>query len=109
LGTLLRICKKEGFDPFDMKGSWGGAIGSVQFMPVNLKYAVDGDGDGRVALSEWPDAIMSVANYLKTLGKYDSTNIGRHRALLRYNPSKEYASGVMLLADAIWKRQLNGE
>lgn len=109
LAALLRVCKKQGLDPFDMKGSWGGAIGSVQFMPVNLKYAVDGDSDGNVNLSQWPDAIMSVANYLKILGKYDTTAAGRNRAILRYNPSKEYTAGVMLLADTIWQRHLNGE
>ncbi|HOX41338.1 MAG TPA: lytic murein transglycosylase, partial [bacterium] len=91
MATLLRVCRKTGLDPFSMKGSMGGAIGSVQFMPVNLKYAVDGDADGKVNLSQWPDAIMSVANYLRTLGKYDATDAGRNRAILRYNPSKEYA------------------
>lgn len=109
LAALLRVCKQQGLDPFAMKGSWGGAIGSVQFMPVNLKYAIDGDSDGKVNLSQWPDAIMSVANYLKVLGKYDTSEAGRNRAILRYNPSKEYAAGVMLLADTIWQRHLNGE
>jgi membrane-bound lytic murein transglycosylase B len=107
--ALLRFGKKTGQDPFDMKGSWGGAIGSVQFMPANLKYAVDGDGDGKLNLSDWPDAIMSAANFLKIRGKYDSTNAGRKRAFLRYNPSLEYANGVMLLADTIWKRHMDGE
>lgn len=109
LAALLRYCKKTGFDPFDIKGSWGGAIGNVQFMPANLKLAVDGDRDGKLDLNQWPDAIMSAGNYLKIRGKYDSTDAGRRRALIRYNPSSEYADGVMLLAEAIWKRHLNGE
>lgn len=109
LAVLLRVCRKEGLNPLDMKGSWGGAIGNAQFMPVNLKYAVDGDMNGKINLSQWPDAIMSVARYLKMLGKYDATDEGRKRALLRYNPSREYAAGVMLVADAIWQRHLNSE
>lgn len=109
MAALLRFCKKSGFDPFDIKGSWGGAIGNVQFMPANLKYAVDGDRDGKLDLTQWPDAIMSAANFLKIRGKYDLTEAGRKRALLRYNPSSEYVDGVMLLAETIWKRHLNGE
>lgn len=109
LAMLLRTCKQAGLNPFDMKGSMAGAIGSVQFMPANLKYAVDGDSDGRVDLSVWPDAIMSVANYLKVVGNYESSTTGRNHAFLRYNPSKEYAAGVMLLANTIWQRYQNGE
>jgi len=109
LAALLRICKKSGIDPFSLKGSWGGAIGSVQFMPVNLKYAIDGDADGKIDLSHWPDAIMSVANYLKTVGGYQTSLQGRKRALLSYNASKEYAAGVIVLADTIWKKHLQGK
>jgi membrane-bound lytic murein transglycosylase B len=109
LVALLRMSKKLGTDPLEMKGSWGGAIGYVQFMPSNLKYAVDGDGDSKVDLSTWPDAIMSVASYLKTLGGYQTVDSGRKRALLKYNPSKEYADGVMLVAETIWKRHVKGE
>lgn len=109
IAALLRVCKKEGIDPLEMKGSWGGAIGSVQFMPANLKYAVDGDGDGKINLSQWPDAIMSVGNFLKTVGNYQSNDSGRRNALLKYNPSKEYASGVMLVAETVWKRYLTAQ
>ena len=109
LAALLRLCKQAGTDPLAMKGSWGGAIGYVQFMPVNLKYAVDGDSDGKVDLSTWPDAIMSVGRYLREVGNYDSTDEGRKRAILTYNPSNEYANGVMLVAETVWRRHLNGE
>jgi membrane-bound lytic murein transglycosylase B len=109
LVALLRMSKQIDADPLAITGSWGGAIGYVQFMPSNLKYAVDGDGDGKVNLSTWPDAIMSVAYYLRNLGNYESTEAGRQRALLRYNPSKEYANGVKLVAETIWRRHLNGE
>ncbi len=54
----------------EMKGSWAGAVGQVQFTPTNyLKYAVDYDGDGRRDLvGSVPDALASSANYLRSIG-----------------------------------------
>ncbi len=54
----------------ELKGSWAGAVGQVQFTPSNyLKYAVDGDGDGRRDLvGSVADALASGANYLKAIG-----------------------------------------
>ena len=53
-----------------MLGSWAGAIGNVQFMPsVFLRYAVDGDGDGRRDLwGSVPDSLASAANFLRGIG-----------------------------------------
>jgi membrane-bound lytic murein transglycosylase B len=60
-GTLSRA---------EMKGSWAGAMGQTQFMPTSyLKYAQDGDGDGKKDI--WKnqyDAFASIANYLHTVG-----------------------------------------
>jgi membrane-bound lytic murein transglycosylase B len=54
----------------DMKGSWAGAMGQMQFMPSTfLGYAVDGDGDGRKDIwRSLPDAFHSAANYLQRSG-----------------------------------------
>lgn len=54
----------------DMQGSWAGAMGQVQFMPTNyLRYAVDGDGDGKVNLwTSTADAFYSAGNFLNQLG-----------------------------------------
>jgi membrane-bound lytic murein transglycosylase B len=54
----------------DMKGSWAGAMGQMQFMPSTfLQYGVDGDGDGRIDLwGSLPDAFHSAANYLSGIG-----------------------------------------
>ena len=53
-----------------MIGSWAGAMGQTQFIPSSfLKFAVDGDGDGRRdPWSSVADALMSTANYLKQKG-----------------------------------------
>ncbi|MGQ8820285.1 lytic murein transglycosylase [Bibersteinia trehalosi] len=54
----------------EMKGSWAGAMGQTQFMPTSyLKYAADGDGDGKKDI--WRnqyDAFASIASYLATVG-----------------------------------------
>ncbi|MGJ3264460.1 MAG: lytic murein transglycosylase [Salinarimonas sp.] len=54
----------------ELDGSWAGAMGHTQFMPTSyLRYAVDGDGDGKRDI--WrsiPDALASTANYLKEHG-----------------------------------------
>jgi membrane-bound lytic murein transglycosylase B len=54
----------------DMKGSWAGAIGNLQFLPSTfLKYSVDANGDGKNDV--WhtvADVIQSGGNYLQQLG-----------------------------------------
>lgn len=57
-------------DPRVIKGSYAGAIGIPQFMPSSiLKYAVDFDGNQTIDLrNSAPDAIGSVANFLKKSG-----------------------------------------
>ncbi len=66
----LRIIEAGHVAAADMKGSWAGAMGQVQFMPSTyLRYAVDGDGDGHKNLwTSLPDAFHSAANFLRELG-----------------------------------------
>lgn len=53
-----------------MKSSWAGAMGQPQFMPTNfLKYAADGNGDGRADIWGSPaDTIASIGAYLDQHG-----------------------------------------
>lgn len=66
----LRIIDAGHVSAADMKGSWAGAMGQMQFMPSTFRaYAVDGDGDARIDLwQSLPDAMHSAANYLKRAG-----------------------------------------
>lgn len=68
--NALQIIDAGHVKPEQMKGSWAGAMGQVQFMPSNyLKYAVDGDGDGKINLwDSLPDAFHSAGNFLQQLG-----------------------------------------
>jgi membrane-bound lytic murein transglycosylase B len=53
-----------------MTSSWAGAFGQTQFVPSSfLRFAVDGDGDGRRDLWHSPaDALASAANLLAQSG-----------------------------------------
>jgi len=54
----------------EMVGSWAGAFGHAQFMPSTFRrLAVDLDGDGkRDIVGSIPDALGSIASYLKDAG-----------------------------------------
>jgi lytic murein transglycosylase len=58
----------------DMRSSWAGAMGLVQFLPEDYyKYAVDANGDGKKDIwNSVPDALASLANNLSHIG-WDKT------------------------------------
>ncbi len=66
----LRILAMNHMTSQQMKGSWAGAMGNMQFMPSTFtKWAVDRDGDGKVDIwSSAPDALTSAANFLRGIG-----------------------------------------
>ena len=77
--NALQIIDQGHVHPKQMKGSWAGAMGQVQFMPSNyLTYAVDGDGDGKINLwDSLPDAFHSAGNFLQQLGWQTGITWGR--------------------------------
>lgn len=66
----LTILEQQHLPAAEMKGSWAGAMGQMQFMPSTfLRYAVDADGDGRKDIwHSLPDAFFSAAHYLRKSG-----------------------------------------
>lgn len=98
--ALLRSAAAKKVDPLDIRGSWAGAIGFPQFMPTSMRYAVDGDGDSKIDLYSFPDAIFSIGSYLEAHGYKDD----RGAAIYAYNADSEYVNGVQAYADAIIKR-----
>jgi membrane-bound lytic murein transglycosylase B len=68
--AALHILNDGDIGPRAMSGSYAGAMGQPQFMPsAYLRYAADGDGDGKRDI--WhsrPDIFASVANYLARCG-----------------------------------------
>ncbi len=77
--NALQIIDLDHVSPKQMKGSWAGAMGQCQFMPSNyLKYAVDGDDDGKINLwDSLPDALYSAGNFLEKLGWQKEQSWGR--------------------------------
>ncbi len=70
LADLLLLDHKKELDALQVQGSFAGAMGLPQFMPGSLlRYAVDGDHDGKIDLiNNVDDAIMSVASFLRLHG-----------------------------------------
>lgn len=66
----LKILASNGMTSQQLRGSWAGAMGNMQFMPSTFtKYAVDRDGNGRIDLwNSMPDAFASAANFLRGIG-----------------------------------------
>jgi membrane-bound lytic murein transglycosylase B len=70
LADLIQLDHEKKLNALEVQGSFAGAMGLPQFMPGSLmRYAVDGDNDGRIdLLYSVDDAIVSVANFLRQHG-----------------------------------------
>jgi membrane-bound lytic murein transglycosylase B len=68
--AALRIYQQRNYALSRMTGSWAGAFGQTQFTPTTfLRFATDGDGDGRIDLWDSPaDALASAAKLLAERG-----------------------------------------
>ena len=66
----LRILSMNHMTSDQMRGSWAGAMGNMQFMPSTFtKWAVDRDGNGKTDIwNSLPDAFASAANFLRGIG-----------------------------------------
>ena len=66
----LRIVDQSHVTAANMKGSWAGAMGHLQFIPSTFTgHAVDRTGDGRKDIwGTLPDVFASGSNYLSNLG-----------------------------------------
>jgi membrane-bound lytic murein transglycosylase B len=81
----LRILDQGHIDVANMKGSWAGAMGQLQFIPSTfVGYAVDFDGNGRRDIwNSLPDVFGSAANYLSSIGWRGDETWGREVRLPR--------------------------
>ncbi|MCH9690137.1 MAG: lytic murein transglycosylase [Gammaproteobacteria bacterium] len=73
LFTALHILDDGHVSLKHFKGEWAGASGHPQFLPSSwVQYAVDYDGDGRRDIwTSKPDALASIANYMKGKGWHE--------------------------------------
>ena len=103
LKALLRYTEKEDMDIFNITGSYAGAMGIPQFMPSNvIRFAADGNMDGRIDLFEHADAIASIANFLKKSGWYRGIDDEKAKKVIRrYNPSSYYIDTILQVAQKL--------
>jgi membrane-bound lytic murein transglycosylase B len=68
--AALKLYQEQHYPLSEMVASWAGAFGQTQFTPTTFfKYAVDGDGDGKIDLwQSAPDALASAAKLLSAQG-----------------------------------------
>jgi len=66
----LRILVMDRMTREQLRGSWAGAMGNMQFMPSTfMKWGVDRDGNGKIDLwTSLPDSFASAANFLRGIG-----------------------------------------
>ena len=87
-----QMCRELHWDPERIYGSHKGAIGPFQFMPETwVRYAVDGNNDGRKDPFNLEDAAYSAANYLLRKGGMDDLQ----KAIWHYNQDSRYVRRVM--------------
>ena len=86
--AALQILDEGHVDVEAFKGSWAGAMGQTQFMPLSfLNYAVDYDGDGRKDIwGTTADVFASIANYLSSEGWNNKGTWGRQVKLTQPVP-----------------------
>jgi membrane-bound lytic murein transglycosylase B len=98
--ALKKIFLKHHIDIFKIKGSWAGAFGLPQFIPLSfLNYAIDGNNDNKIDLEQYPDAIFSIANYLKQNGWSEKLSESKKlKVIYSYNHSKLYCETVLKLS-----------
>lgn len=77
--AALKILARGDFTTDDLKGSWAGAMGQVQFIPSTyLSYAVNYQHPGQPDIwHNQGDVFASAANYLATLGWKRDESWGR--------------------------------
>ena len=74
---FFQLTRENNLDIYSIQGSYAGAMGYGQFISSSYRaYAVDYDGDGYSDLfNSVPDAVASIANYLKIHGWKREGNI----------------------------------
>ncbi len=77
--NALKILDQGHVPMDDMKGSWAGAMGQIQFMPSSFfSYAVDYNRDGKKDIwTSKEDSFASIANYLSSLNWNKSQEWGK--------------------------------
>lgn len=87
-------------------GAMHGELGHTQFLPGNiLQYGVDGNGDGRVDLTDLSDAMASTANFLRQKGWQPGRGYQEgqpnFRVIEQWNAATVYQQAIAIMARRI--------
>ena len=87
-------------------GAKHGELGHTQFLPGNaLTYGVDGDGDGRLDLSNVVDALASTANFLRQKGWRPGTGYQpgepNFEVIRQWNAASVYQQAIAIMGARI--------
>ena len=112
---LLDYATQRGTSVDEIRSSWAGAVGLMQFMPMNFYLIEDGNEDGKVDLEEASDAIASAASFLKRKGfpslkgvpDWQTFESDIRKAVRRYNPNSEYVDAIWEMAQKLEKTRTN--
>lgn len=98
--AVFEVADRMGIDPLAIRGSSAGAFGFPQFLPTSfLRFATDGNGDGRISLYDIHDAASSCAAYLNGHGwRPDLSPKAQRQVIWHYNRSEAYIDAVLGLA-----------
>lgn len=98
--AVFEVADRLGIDPLAIRGSSAGAFGYPQFLPTSfLRFATDGDGDGRISLYDVEDAAASCAAYLNGYGwRPGLSSKAQRQVIWHYNRSEAYIDAVLGLA-----------
>nr|WP_322786512.1 lytic murein transglycosylase [Afifella pfennigii] len=102
--AALKIVQRGDLSPSQMKGAWAGELGQTQFLASSyLRFAVDGDGNGRRDLiRSVPDVLASTANYLRAFGWQRGAGWGpgtaNYAVLRQWNKAEVYVKTISVMA-----------
>jgi lytic murein transglycosylase len=87
-------------------GAKHGEIGHTQFLPGNvLAYGIDGNGDGRVDLTNQTDALASTANFLAQKGWRPGAGYQKgepnYAVIREWNAASVYQEAIAIMASQI--------
>jgi len=90
----------------ETRGAKHGELGHTQFLPGNaLAYGVDGNGDGRVDLTDIVDAMASTANFLRQKGWRPGAGYQpgepNFTAITAWNAASVYQQAIAIMAARI--------
>ncbi|MBO0661583.1 lytic murein transglycosylase [Jiella sp. CQZ9-1] len=105
--AAMAIVDRGDMQPNQMRGAWAGEIGQTQFLAKNyLRFAVDGDGDGRRDLiRSKADVLASTANFLRQHGWQPNAGYQpgqpNFAALREWNKAGVYQKALALFASKL--------